>query len=200
MGSEFNCSSPLVTRWPRQSSASRRRRCRFRWWSGHSRLLCRFRRSSARRRSWRPKSRSRQRQRNTDWRSWLRQCGEYYTVVSHHLQSQKSRSFSLLSCSLQLIMEAEAEAESIRVSADTSLFLSFSVSHFIPLSEKGLTHFLPFQANLSYCCYTYSLWLIKCYFNFLFLPSSYQTSASSGLVTYCKSNYKSCVCVDEGRG
>lgn len=129
-----------LVRWPKPSSASRRRRCRFRWWSGHSRLHCRSRRSSARRRSWRPKSRSLQKQRNTDWRGWLRLSGEYWSVILlckiKHIKirwcasntwtaSRRTKlnikieqfAISLLPGSLQLIMEAEAEAESIRVSS-----------------------------------------------------------------------------------
>lgn len=70
----FSCTS--LDRWPRQSSALRKRRCRFRWLSGHSRLCCKSRRSAAKRKSWRLKWRSPQKQRNTAWRSWLRHNGE----------------------------------------------------------------------------------------------------------------------------
>lgn len=45
----------FISRWQRRSSASRRRGCRSRWWSGRSRSCCRSRRSHAGRRSWRPR-------------------------------------------------------------------------------------------------------------------------------------------------
>lgn len=98
----------FATRWPKPSSASRRRRCRSRWWSARSRSLCRSRRSSARRRSWRPRSKSRRRQRSTDWRGSLRPSGEYGSrhltasllalKSSSHLNHENSVS-SLAACS-----------------------------------------------------------------------------------------------------
>lgn len=135
-------SSASLVRWPRPSSALRRRRCRFRWWSGHSRLHYRSRKSPARRWSWRPKLRGLQKQRNTDWRGWLRRTGEYLTVIRlscivlirtykssdvypiphqcqlniKSLKKVNNLQFLFTPGSLQLIMEAEAEAESIRVS------------------------------------------------------------------------------------